>query len=117
MECKTAQQLAAFLAPGKSELDAEHSAALESHVRACPECARRIRFAQSFDQQIARAMRNVPVPAGLKERIAARLSPKRPVWYRRPAVRAWAAAAAGLIATCAVMPCNGSDKTRVSPQR
>ena len=108
MECKTALQLASYLAPGKSELDAEHTAALESHVRACAECGRRIRFAQSFDQRVARTMKSLEVPAGLKARIVAGLTPARPAWYRRPAVHAWAAAAAILVAVGVLALGNGN---------
>src|SRR5947209_5169188 len=117
MECKTAQQLASYLAPGKAELDAESAAALEAHVRACPECARRIRFAQAFDQGVARVMRAVPVPPGLKGRITARLAPPRAAWHRRRSVRVWAAAAAVLIAAGIALTWNGHDKIPVDPQQ
>ena len=37
MDCRTAQMLAAFTGPGKTELDADQLAALDLHLRQCPQ--------------------------------------------------------------------------------
>jgi hypothetical protein len=118
VECKIAQLLAVYLAPGKSELDAEQSAALEGHLRSCPECARRIRFEQSFDQRVARVMRAVPVPGLLKANILERLQTARPkAWHRRPLWRVAAAAAAVLMAVGLGFALWGNSRVQLDPQK
>jgi hypothetical protein len=118
VECKIAQLLSVYLAPGKSELDAEQSAALEGHLRSCPECARQIRFEQSFDQRVARVMRAVPIPSLLKEGIVGRLEAARTrAWHRRPLWRVTAAAAAVLLAIGLVLTFGGSGRVQLEPQK
>jgi hypothetical protein len=118
VECKIAQLLAVYLAPGKSELDAEQTAALEGHLRSCPQCARDIRLEQALDQRVARVMRAVPIPGLLKAGILERLEAARPkVWHRRPLWRVAAAAAAVLLAVGLVLTFGGSGRVQLDPQK
>jgi hypothetical protein len=97
MDCRTAQLLASFHVPNKSELDADQIAALEAHLRQCPICSRAIYRERNADQKIGKAMRSVSVPAGLKERIVQRLRPQLPAWYRRRSWQVSLATAASLL--------------------
>lgn len=85
MDCRTAQMLAAFTGPGKTELDADQLAALDLHLRHCPQCAKVIYRERAFDQKMTRAIRSITIPSGLKAAILAKVTPN-PVWYRR---RSW----------------------------
>src|SRR5262249_8220030 len=49
------------------------------------------------DEHLGRAMRAVPVPAGLRQRLLTGLAAARPAWHRRWLVRGVAAAAAVLL--------------------
>lgn len=74
MDCRTAQILLEFARPLTRELDVTEAEALESHLADCPECARRARTLFATDERISAAMRDVPVPEGLRERLLAGLS-------------------------------------------
>jgi hypothetical protein len=95
MDCKTARLLFDYYRPGGRELDRAEIAALDDHLASCPECDALCRAERAVDQQIARAMRAVPIPPGLEERIRARLASPAPA--RRPAFWRVAAAAAVLL--------------------
>lgn len=83
MDCRTAQILLEFARPLTRELDVTEAEALESHLADCPECARRARTLFSIDTGISAAMRDVPVPEGLRERLLAGLSGREPKPIRR----------------------------------
>src|SRR5947209_7636374 len=97
MDCKNARLLLEFARPGGRELEAADAEALHQHLAECSECAALAHDEQRADEHLGRAMRDVPVPAGLRERVLKRLSVERDAWYRRWLVR-WAAAAAVLLA-------------------
>jgi hypothetical protein len=97
MDCKNARLLLEFARPGGSELEEADSEALQRHLAECPECAAVAHDERRADEHLGRAMRAVPVPAGLRERVLKRLSVERDAWYRRWLVR-WVAAAAVLLA-------------------
>ncbi|HTU22769.1 MAG TPA: hypothetical protein VMG10_32310 [Gemmataceae bacterium] len=102
MDCKTARLLLDFARPQARELEAEETAALESHLDRCPDCHTQARDERQLDDVLGKAMRQVEVPAGLREQLLARLESERGDWQRqrfaRGARRAVAAAALLLLA-------------------
>ncbi len=97
MECRNARLLLEFARPGSAELDAVEAEALQQHLTDCPECAALAQFERRADEHLGRAMRDVPVPAGLRERILGKLAGERAAWRRRWLIRASGAAAAVLL--------------------
>ena len=93
MDCKNARLLLEFARPGGAELDGADAAALNQHLAECPDCAAQAHEEQRADEHLARAMRDVPIPAGLSDRLLKRLTIERDAWYRRWIVRCVAAAA------------------------
>ncbi len=96
MDCKSARLLLEFARPGGGEVEAADAEALQQHLAECPECAALAHEERRADEHLGRAMRGVPVPDGLRERLLKRLSVERDAWYRRWLVR-WAAAAAAAV--------------------
>src|SRR5437588_2635961 len=87
MDCNLARRLLPFSRRGALDLDAADMAALDRHLKGCPSCAAAGSADHSFDALIARAMRDVGVPAGLPARVGAALRTARVAYYRRLAVR------------------------------
>ncbi|OWK38235.1 DUF3379 family protein [Fimbriiglobus ruber] len=72
MNCETARSLLAFRRPGgPAELAPEDAAALARHCAACPACAALASRDAAFDTAVASAMKAVPVPVGLRDRLVA----------------------------------------------
>src|SRR5262245_53287720 len=97
MECRNARLLLEFTRPGGGELDAVEAQALDQHLSECPECAALARAERRADEHLGRAIRDVPVPDGLRERILGKLAAERDAWYRRWVIRAGGIAAALLL--------------------
>ncbi len=97
MECRNARLLLEFARPGSSELDAVEAEALNQHLSECPDCSALAQFERRVDDHLGRAMRDVPVPAGLRERILGKLAGERSARNRRWLLRASGAAAAVLL--------------------
>ena len=91
---------------GRDENDPEFAAALEQ-LATKPELARQFARQQNFDAGVSAAVKQIPVPPGLKAALlAARpATPARP-WWRRPVPARWAAAllVAGGLAAVWVKP-------------
>lgn len=99
MDCKTARMLQPFDRPRGVELDADEAEALANHLAECAECRRLHQAEQAADARIGRAMRAVPVPAGARDRLLARLADDRRASFRRRFTRVGASlAAAALVA-------------------
>jgi hypothetical protein len=109
MDCRHARLLLEFTRfgqpdPGRGELDSVDADALAGHLGQCPECAALARGEQALDARIGQAMRQVPVPEGLRAGILARLAQDPPVekprwWKQAPWKQGmWGAAAAALLA-------------------
>jgi hypothetical protein len=98
MECQDVRQLLAFLERKSEELDAAEGAALQKHLDACPDCAALAASERSADQAIGVALRDVAVPAGLKQQVLSRLAVERGVapWKR------WAGVAAAAMLLAAI---------------
>jgi hypothetical protein len=102
MDCKTARLLLDFARPQACELGPEETGALESHLEQCADCHGLARAERGLDDCLGKAMRQVEVPAGLRDRLQARLEADRGDWYRRRfahTMRLAAAAAALLLFT------------------
>jgi hypothetical protein len=97
MDCKTARLLLDFARPLCPELDTADAEALHNHLAECPECGPFAAGERRVDEQIGRAVRDVPVPEEFKQRLLNRLSQERDNWYRRWIVRGGAAAAAAVL--------------------
>jgi hypothetical protein len=101
MDCKTARLLLDLARPHSAELHASEAGALEGHLAGCPECDSLARTERQLDDHVGRALRNVPVPEGLRGRLLKRLAARRRSWYARrvgPSGAGLAAAAAVLFA-------------------
>ncbi len=96
MDCKTARMLVDFARPHASELDPSETQSLDEHLGSCADCGRLAQRERRLDAHLALAMRAVPIPIDLKERLQTRLLNERNQVYRRQIVR-WATAAAAAV--------------------
>ena len=92
IDCTHARMLWVLQRPEAQELDPGELGALEAHLESCPACLGWTRHERQADEAVARAIRDVPVPAHLAGRIQETLANNRP---RRP--QRWLAAAAASI--------------------
>jgi len=92
IDCTHARLLWVLQRREAQELDAGELGALEAHLEECPACLDWTRRERQADEAVARAVRNVPIPAQLAGRIRETLEEKRP---RRP--QRWLAAAAASV--------------------
>src|SRR6185437_5494442 len=115
MTCDEASTLLHALIDG--ELDAGHAREVEAHIATCPDCARQFREFQEFRKTTASANLRYAAPAGLRNRIEARLPTSRAVQTNRRALvkgfalgaTASALAASGLL----VMVTRSNDEQRI----
>jgi hypothetical protein len=94
MDCHDIRLLLAFTRAGGDAIDSTEQKALQEHLQACPECAALASSEQALDRVLGTAMRDVPVPAGLKARVLDKVAVNRP----RPWGKIAAAAAVLLLA-------------------
>jgi len=97
MDCKTARMLAPFDRPLGVELDADEAEALANHFAECAECRHLRQAEQAADAHLGRALRDVPVPAGLRDRLLVRLADDRRAAFRRRWTRVGAGLAAAVL--------------------
>jgi hypothetical protein len=99
MDCKTAHSLLQFTRPQGYDLDATDRTALDDHLAVCPECDSAARAERQFDDHLGRAIRDVPVPNGLKDRLERKLRQQRDDWWKQVTGRGmrYAAAAAAVL--------------------
>lgn len=99
MDCKTARLLMTFDRAAGAELDPAEAQSLSCHLADCAECRQISQAERNIEAHLGRAIRNVPVPDGLRDRLLDRLAEERRVSHRRQWVRgAMAIAAAVLVA-------------------
>ena len=94
MDCETARVMLTFFGRRGEELAADDRVELDAHGHGCAGCAARFAAEQAFDNQIAGAMRAVPIPAGLRAKIDDSLDADRGDWFRRRLVAGGMATAA-----------------------
>jgi hypothetical protein len=97
MDCKTARLLLDYARPSPAELSGGDAAALESHLVGCPDCETLAHGERQLDDHLGRAVREVPLPPGVRDRLLQRLQRERRVRYLRRTVRIAAAAALVLL--------------------
>ncbi|QJW92838.1 hypothetical protein [Frigoriglobus tundricola] len=88
MDCRDAQFYLRLRRHAADELGADVTAPLDAHLAGCPACAADGRAAASFDRVMASAMRAVPVPADLHDRIVRHIASKQGAILRRRAIAA-----------------------------
>lgn len=98
MDCQHARLLLEFARPSTRELEPSEANQLQDHLRECSQCAHAAEMERHVDNTVGRAMRAVPVPLGLRERLLKRVSAERDAWYRKWLVRGVAVAAALILA-------------------
>src|SRR5262245_47334821 len=98
MQCRDAQFYLRLRRHAGDELGADATADLDRHLATCPACAADARAAASFDAAVASAMRSVPVPAGLREKLLTQAAAYRGGVIRRKLYRYGAAAASLFLA-------------------
>lgn len=112
MDCKSARTLLDFAQPRGFDLATEERAALEAHLAECSECDCLARAERLFDAHVGKAIRGVPVPVGLKERLLTKLRRERDDWWKQWAnrgLRYSLAAAAIFLVTWGVFLWNASQ--------
>ena len=85
MDCRTALQKLEAARPDSGDLDEPDFAEAAAHLRDHPHCAELFRRRQEFDKVFGQRMRDVAIPAGLKERLLQSLEPQ-PAVEERPAL-------------------------------
>ena len=97
MECRDAQFYLRLQRHTADELGPDVTAALDAHCATCAACAADARSAASFDRALASAMRAVPVPSGLRERLITQAARSQGAALRAKALRVGGMAAAALL--------------------
>jgi hypothetical protein len=87
MDCRNARLLLDFARPQSPELDASETEALESHLADCPDCGPLARDERRLDDHLGQAMKAVPVPSNLRNRLLSRLGAESDARQRRWLVR------------------------------
>jgi hypothetical protein len=96
MDCKTALRILEVCRPADDDLADSTLATATAHLEACPDCLSHFRGRQSFDERVAMVVQSEPVPAGLRERIHARLD-RAQTRRRYRHVAIWSGAAAAVV--------------------
>lgn len=98
MDCRDAEFYLRLRHPGRDAFEPDLAAALDRHVAVCPACAAASRAIGGFDAAVVTAMRAVPVPDGLRDRLFADAAARRGSQLRHKTYRYAAAAATVLVA-------------------
>jgi anti-sigma factor (TIGR02949 family) len=96
MDCNHARLLLLF-ARKPADLDLADAEALGAHLDQCPDCQALAGAEERVDQALGRAIRDVAVPASLRERLLTRLQQERRVVWRYRLAAAGGLAAALLL--------------------
>jgi hypothetical protein len=82
IDCNTARLFLAFARPNCSELEECAAEALDEHLTQCTECGAIARAEHQVERRLSLAMRDVPPPSGLRQRLLTGLQAERKAWYR-----------------------------------
>lgn len=93
MQCRDAQFYLRLRRHAGDELGADVALDLDRHFAGCPACAADARGAEAFDRAVAVAVRSVPVPAGLRDKLLTQASVHYGTAIRRKVYRVAALAA------------------------
>src|SRR4051794_39308076 len=97
MDCSNARLLLRF---SRRDLTPGDVSSLDAHLAGCAECSACAQAERAFDLKVGRAMKEVPVPDGLRQRLLEKLATERENrrrWFTR-SLRLGAVAAALLLA-------------------
>jgi hypothetical protein len=83
--------------PIATQLEPAETAQLAAHLAECPDCGYLAEVERRVDEKFAAAMRDVPMPEGLKERIGRHLQVERDAWWRVRVTRVAGAAVAACV--------------------
>ena len=97
MQCRDAQFYLRMRRHAADELGPDVTAPLDAHLAACPACAADARALVSFDRSLASAMRAVPVPAGLRDRLITTAAGKQGAILRHKVYKVGAMVTAALL--------------------
>jgi len=97
MDCKTARLLLHFARPLSPELDSAEHEALTAHLADCAECQQLRHSEQQLDARIGQAMRAVPLPPNLRERILHSIDVRHRAAHRPRLLRMAVSLAASLL--------------------
>ena len=87
MDCQQVQQLLVFLERQSEDLDPVERAAVLQHLAKCPGCKTLADANHRADNVIGIALRDVPVPADLRQKVLKRLTAQRSRWpWKRASV-------------------------------
>ena len=78
MDCQKVQQLLVFLDRKSEDFDAVERDAVLQHLAKCPACQALAESERRADEVMGSAMREVPVPADLQQKVMKRLSAQQP---------------------------------------
>ena len=97
MECHDVQQLLAFVNRQREELDAPEREALGEHLEKCPDCAVAFQTERRADEILGALVREVPVPADLRQKLLNRLATEHSQAHWKLLQRASLVAAAAIL--------------------
>ena len=113
MDNQTARLMASLA--DRSELAPEDTAELNTFLAANPTTAADVAADRAFDAHIARSMKDVPIPEGLKGRLLDRVAIEKGAWYRQKAWSLVGLAAALLVATGGILALRLSTAPDLDP--
>ncbi|MCS6863867.1 MAG: DUF3379 family protein [Gemmataceae bacterium] len=116
MECRDAQFYLRWQRHATDELGAEVTTALRQHLAQCPVCAAESQALLAFDKAIARAMKAVPVPPALRDRIRTHVATQRGARLRVQLYRTAVSVAAAVVLVLLGLSIFSSTRPRVDPQ-
>lgn len=76
MDCHRAQAQLEFARLGQGAVSGPDASAAETHLAECDVCRAAVASGRQFDEQVTRAMLDVPIPAGLANRLRAAVGPE-----------------------------------------
>jgi hypothetical protein len=97
MDCKNARLVLELAHPLATELSPQDKEELAGHLAECPDCGSWAEGERRLEDHLGQAVRAVPVPPELSQRILGRLQIERAAWYRVRAIRAAGVAAVVLL--------------------
>ncbi len=115
MECRDAQFYLRLRRHAADELGPDVTAALNDHLVGCLACAADAGAAASFDRAMTSAMRAVPVPGGLHERLVRHVATKQGAILRNRAYRAGALVAASILVACIGLGLFSNTRPTINP--
>ena len=87
MECREAQAQLELKSLGRDAASGPEIQAAQRHLAECEVCHRAMDFQQRFDSEVSHAMSDIPIPAGMTDRLRSAVNSVTPQSATQPAVR------------------------------